>query len=104
PVCMLLPFNSWGALVLGLLAVQSAAGNLGEQGTVAVFLQATVLNFYAIGSVLLVLFVCLSGRDFGPMAAAETRARDEGKLWRDGAQLVVDESVVASDAKAGLPP
>lgn len=104
PVCMLLPINSWGALVLGLLAVQAGAGNLGDQGTVSVFLQATVFNFYAIGSVLLVLGICLTGRDFGPMALAERRAQNEGKLWRDGAQLVVDESIVASDAKPGVTP
>lgn len=104
PVCILLPFNSWGALVLGLLTAQSVAGNLGDQGVVAVFLKATLFNFYAIGSVLLVFAVCVTGRDFGPMAKAEKRAREEGKLCRDGAQPVVDDFVITSEAKTGLPP
>lgn len=104
PVCMLLPINSWGALVLGLLAAQAAEGNLGEGGVVTVFLQAVVLNFYSWGSVLLVLLICLGARDFGPMKEAERRAREEGKVLRDGAQPVVDESVVAQIAKPGIAP
>jgi tetracycline resistance efflux pump len=104
PVCILLPINSWGALVLGLLGTQALYGNLGDQGVVTVFLQAIVLNFYAIGAVLFVLFICVTERDFGPMRVAERRAREEGKLWRDGAQLVVDESVIAQAAKPGVVP
>ncbi|HLS28331.1 MAG TPA: Na+/H+ antiporter NhaC family protein [Opitutales bacterium] len=104
PVCILIPFNSWGALILGLLTTQAAAGHLGDTGVIKLFVQATIFNFYAIGSVLLVLLICLTGRDFGPMAKAEKRARTEGKLWRDGAQLVVDDFVVTSKAKPGLPP
>ncbi len=103
PVCMLIPINSWGALVLGLLGVQAAAGHLGDQGTVSVFLKAVALNFYSILSVLFVFGICVTGRDFGPMARAERRARDEGKLWRDGAQPVVDESILSSEAKEGVP-
>jgi tetracycline resistance efflux pump len=104
PVCMLLPINSWGALVLGLLATQAVAGNLGDAGVMTVFLQAVFLNFYAWGAVLLVLMIVLTGRDFGPMKEAERRAREEGKVLRDGAQPVVDESVVAAETKAGVTP
>jgi tetracycline resistance efflux pump len=104
PVCMLLPINSWGALVLALLGAQAVAGNLGEAGTVTVFLQAVALNFYSWGAILLVLMICLTGRDFGPMKEAERRAREEGKVLRDGAQPVVDESVVAQEIKAGVTP
>ncbi len=104
PVCMLFPVNSWGALVLGLLGAQAALGHLGEAGVVEVFLKAVVLNFYAITAILLVLWVSVSGRDFGPMKAAERRVREEGKIFRDGAQPVVDEDVTGGEPKPGVPP
>lgn len=104
PVCILLPVNSWGALVLGLLGSQALAGNLGEEGVLTIFLQAVVLNVYAWGSVILALLICLTGRDFGPMREAERRAREEGKVLRDGAQPVVDEAVVTQAAKQGVAP
>ncbi len=102
PVCVMLPINGWGAMVLGLLGAQAAAGNLGEKGPLGVFLPAIGLNFYAIGSVLMVLLLCLFDWDFGPMRRAERRARDEGKVIRDGAVPVVDEEVIAIAPKPGI--
>ena len=45
PVCMLIPFNGWGATVLGLLGAQAALGNLGDAGPLTVFMAAVPLNF-----------------------------------------------------------
>ncbi len=104
PVCILLPFNGWGATVLGLLAAQEALGNLGDRGSLAIFIAAIPLNFYALISVLLVLFVVLTGFDIGPMRKAERRAREEGKVLRDGAMPVVDTEVIAIAPKEGAPP
>jgi len=103
PVCMLIPVNGWGALVIGLLTAQAAAGNLAGQGPMSVFLAAVPLNFYSVLSVLLVLALCLRDWDFGPMRAAERRARLEGKVLRDGAVPVVDEQVIAIPPKPGAP-
>ncbi|NUP88999.1 MAG: sodium:solute symporter [Candidatus Sumerlaeia bacterium] len=104
PVCILLPFNGWGATVLALLATQAAAGHLGDQGPLTVFVAAIPLNFYAILSVLLVLLTILTGWEIGPMRAAERRARVEGKVLRDGAMPVVDAEVISIPAKEGVPP
>lgn len=104
PVCMMLPINGWGATVLGLLYAQHTAGYLGTHGALPVFLAAIPLNFYAILSILLVLMVAVTGWDFGPMREAERRAREEGKLLRDGAMPVVDTDVVATTTKPGLTP
>lgn len=78
PVCMLIPLNSWGAVVLALLAVQAELGRLGDQAPLAVFLAAVPLNFYAFLSVLLVFAVAATGYDVGPMRGAERRAREAG--------------------------
>ena len=42
PVCILIPFNAWGALILGILAEQSVANPLGT------FLVAIPMNLYAV--------------------------------------------------------
>ncbi len=78
PVCMLIPLNSWGAVVLALLAAQAELGRLGDRAPLAVFLAAVPLNFYAFLSVLLVFAVAATGYDVGPMRGAERRARDAG--------------------------
>jgi tetracycline resistance efflux pump len=104
PVCILLPINGWGAYVLGLLAVEASAGHLGGVGELPIFLAAVPLNFYAIISVLLVLFVVLTGWDIGPMRRAERRAREEGKVLRDGAMPVVDTEVISLPRKEGVEP
>ena len=78
PVCMLIPLNSWGAVVLALLAAQAEAGGLGDQAPLGVFLAAVPLNFYALLSVLLVFAVAATGYDVGPMRDAEHRAREAG--------------------------
>jgi Na+/H+ antiporter NhaC len=70
----------------------------------SIFLAAVPLNFYSVLSVLLVLVLCLRDWDFGPMRAAERRARVEGKVLRDGAAPVVDEQVIAIPPKPGAPP
>lgn len=104
PVCMLIPFNGWGALVIGLLTAQAAAGHLGTAGPMSIFVAAIPLNFYAIISVIFAFVVAAFDWNLGPMREAERRAREEGKLFRDGAQLVVDESVISEPIKEGVSP
>ena len=94
PICILLPINGWGATVLGLLGAQATAGNLGEHGALTVFLAAVPLNFYALLAVLIAFVVAWTGWDIGPMRRAERRAREEGKVLRDGARPLVDSEVV----------
>ena len=88
PVCVMIPLNAWGAYVLAQLAI------LEVDQPVALFVRAMPFNFYAIVSLLLLLLVLSTGRDFGPMKRAERRAREEGKLHADGAQPMVADDVV----------
>jgi tetracycline resistance efflux pump len=64
PVCILIPFNAWGALVLGLLGAQ------GLGNPIAVFAAAVPLNFYALAAVLLAAFAAWTGWAPGPMGRA----------------------------------
>ncbi len=68
-----------------------------------VFLSTIPYLFYPILAILMVGFVIVSGRDFGPMLAAETRARSGGGVFRPGAQLMVDTEETGLSAKADIP-
>ncbi|MCD6440843.1 MAG: sodium:solute symporter [Candidatus Marinimicrobia bacterium] len=98
PVCIMIPFNGWGAVLTGLLLAQQI------ENPFFVVLRAVPTNFYAIFTILLVLVVIISGKDYGPMAKAEKRARETGKLVRDGAQLLVSEETIAMPVKKGVTP
>ncbi|MBN1153772.1 sodium:solute symporter [candidate division KSB1 bacterium] len=95
PVCVMVPFNGWGAVLTGLLVAQQI------DNAFFVVLQAVTTNFYAIFTIAMVLFIIITGRDFGPMRKAEIRARDTGKVIRDGAQLLVSEETISMPPKAG---
>lgn len=70
PICMLIPINAWGALILGLLANEGLADPLGT------LIAALPLNFYAILALGVVFWSAISGRDFGPMKRAAAEARE----------------------------
>ena len=102
PVCMLIPLNSWGAVVLALLAAQAEVGGLGDQAPLGVFLAAVPLNFYALLSVLLVFAVAATGYDVGPMRDAERRAREAG-LPEDASTGARPRAEAAGAASYGTP-
>ncbi|MFQ5797444.1 MAG: Na+/H+ antiporter NhaC family protein [Bacteroidota bacterium] len=87
-----------GLIDQGLKAIGSSAD------AYSVFLNTIPYRFYPILALAFVFIVALTGRDFGPMLAAERRSRYEGKLIRDGAQPAADATllseVVGADVKA----
>ena len=67
PICILVPFNAWGAYVLGIL------GGQGVEDVLAVFVAAIPLNLYALSAVALAGLTAAFGFDWGPMRTAEER-------------------------------
>ena len=59
PICILIPFNAWGALVLGIL------GSLAVTDPLSVFVHAIPLNLYAIAAVILAGFTAWTGLNLG---------------------------------------
>jgi len=98
PICILVPFNGWGALVIGLLAVQDVAN------PVAILLASIRWNFYPVLAIVIVLGTILVGWEIGPMRSAERRAQEEGKLLADGAQPMVAEEVLTVTPDPGVQP
>ena len=98
PVCILIPINGWGAFIMGLLAAQNIDIPL------ITLLKSLPFNLYAILTLIMVLTVVLTEKDFGPMAKAEKRAREEGKVHREDAEPLVADEVIAIEAKPGIQP
>lgn len=103
PVCGLVPFNAWGATLMGLVAVQVSNGIIDGNPT-EIYFKSIPYNFYSIITIISVLVYILSGRDWGPMKKAELRAMNEGKLMRDGAVPMISKEAAETEVKEGVKP
>lgn len=65
PVCIIAPLSSWAVAV---------ASEVSEKNGFHVFLSTIPYNFYAILTIAMVFYLCITGHDFGPMKKAEERA------------------------------
>ncbi len=68
PVCIIAPVSSWAVAV---------ASEVSETGGFNIFLSTIPYNLYALLTIIMVLFISLTGMDFGKMKQAELTA--EGK-------------------------
>lgn len=86
PVAAIGLFTTWIGFQVGLL--DEAAGKIGlDMSGFEVFTQSLRYAFYPVLAVLLVFVIAASGRDFGPMARAERRARTTGEVLREDSNL-----------------
>jgi len=70
PICSLIPFNAWGALLLGLIVTAIDAEVIAGDG-VALLIESILFNFYSLITVILVLVVILWDINIGPMKEAK---------------------------------
>lgn len=69
PICIIAPISSWAA------AVGSSLKDTGAfDSEIGAFVATIPWNFYALLSLLMVGFLCMTSLDFGPMRRAEIRA------------------------------
>ncbi len=72
PVCIIAPVSSWAAAVSSYV----------EEGNgLYLFIKAIPFNFYAILTIVMMIFLAVTGLDFGPMLTHETNARDKGDIF-----------------------
>ncbi len=69
PICILILLNGWGAFVLGIIAPYEM-----QQSAVSVLLATIPLNVYAISTLLVVFYTVWTGKVYGPLATAESKA------------------------------
>ena len=90
-VCVLVPFMSWGAYIGGLILAEGGPVK-GPDDAIALFAASIPYNVYPMMLIVFTLLICLEIiPDFAFMKKAETRARVEGKVLRDGAIPMVSE-------------
>lgn len=98
PSSILIPFNGWGAFIMGILATQQF------DDPFATMIRSIPYNFYPILALLLVLLIILTKKDFGPMAKAERRVAETGKLMNDNAQPMISDELTDVATKSGISP
>lgn len=98
PSSILIPFNGWGAFIMSLLVAE------GFQDPFATLMWSMGYNFYPILALLMVLVIIFWKKDFGPMAAAERRVQETGKLHYDNAQPMVSDELTDVETKTGVRP
>lgn len=89
PICILIPLNAWGAVVVALLT------SSGIEQPIDVFIGSIVFNFYPIAVLIVAGLVIYKDINIGPMKAAQERTEQGEMLWPNATPMV-DPSILAS--------
>ncbi|NNE46129.1 MAG: Na+/H+ antiporter NhaC family protein [Rhodothermales bacterium] len=87
PVSCLALVTTWIGYEVGLIGTAVASIDGLDVSPYAVFLESIPYSFYPLLAIFFVFAIVLSRNDFGPMHAAESRARSTGQLLRPGASI-----------------
>ena len=89
PVCIIAPVSSWAAAVSSYV----------EDGNgLYLFIKAIPFNFYAILTIVMMIFLALTNLDFGPMARHERNARENGDVF-SGVKAMADAASETANPK-----
>ena len=83
PICIIAPISSWAAAVSGF------ATDAGADSGMSLFIQAIPYNFYALLTIAMLIFLAVTGLDYGPMKKHEDNAKN-GDLFSVGVQESVE--------------
>ncbi len=80
PVCIIAPVSSWVVTVMSIVKGSEGFSQLG-MSEFEFFLRSIPYNIYALLTLLMVLVIILTNRDFGPMAASNAYHETTGSLY-----------------------
>jgi len=89
PVASVMPISTWIGFEVGLIAAAFTQIGL-DQNAFSAFVASIPFRFYPILALVLGFTIAATGRDFGPMLAAERRAAHKGELIKDGDKPLAD--------------
>lgn len=95
PSKLLIPFNGWGAFIMGLLLAQ------GVENPFYILASSIQFNFYPIFVIIFLILMIFSGKDFGPMKVAERRT-EKGKIFNKGSKPMVSNDITIIGTKKGI--
>jgi len=98
PTSILIPFNAWGAFIMGLLITQDI------DKPFSVLLSSIKFNFYPFIAIIIVFIVIIAKKDIGPMAKAEKRTKETGKLLNNNAKPMISETITSYKPKESVKP
>ena len=96
PSSILIPFNAWGAFIMGLLLTQ------GIDKPFPVMMSSIKYNFYPLLAIVIVFVVILSKKDIGLMKKAEKRTLETGALLNENSTPMVSDEVTSFPPKEGI--
>ncbi len=89
PVCIIAPVSSWAAAVSSYV----------EEGNgLNLFIRAIPFNFYALLTIVMMIFLAVTGMEYGPMAKHEKNAREKGDIF-SGMKRAAGETMEGSNPK-----
>ena len=89
PICIIAPVSSWAAAVSSYV----------EEGNgLHLFIKAIPFNFYAILTIVMMIFLALTKMDYGPMAKHEKNAKEKGDVF-SGMKKLSDEANETANPK-----
>lgn len=104
PIAGISLLSTWIAFEVSTFSAQLPGIGLSESDAYGVFVDTIPFRFYCIFTLCAVLLGILMRRDWGPMLAAETRARHTGALVRPGGLPMVSEEATSIAAKETMQP
>jgi len=96
PSSILIPFNAWGAFIMGLLLTQ------GIEKPFSLMMSSIWYNFYPWLAIIILFIVIFTKKDFGPMKKAEKRTKETGLLMNEGSKPMVSDEITSYPPKEGI--
>ena len=90
PVCIIAPISSWAAAVAGF------AKGAGAENGMSLFVSAIPFNFYALLTIVMMLFLAFTNFDYGPMKKHEENAKN-GDLFTTGEEAMKSTEITENE-------
>lgn len=85
PICIIAPISSWGASVASYMEDAGAGNGMNT------FIRTIPYNLYAIVTIVMIVIICVSKINFGPMARFEKNAIEKGDLFSNEGEVVEED-------------
>ena len=85
PICIIAPVSSWGASVASYMSDATGLNGM------ATFVKTIPYNFYDILTIIMILVICLTKLNYGPMAKFEKNAIEKGDLFSNTENIVTED-------------